>query len=65
MGVDVNETRREDFARGVDLTLSASRNMSHLHDAIANHGDVARERGLPCAIDDHGVADDQGRPGRS
>jgi hypothetical protein len=64
MGVHIDETRGEHFARGVDLSLSLGPDMPHFRNAITRNADIAPEGSCTRPIDDKRIADDQGQIGR-
>ncbi len=54
--MDVDETRRHDFSRGIDLPIAPRRHLPDLDDLAVAHMDIADERRATVAIDDGAAA---------
>jgi hypothetical protein len=60
VGVRIDETRRDDLARGVDLEAPrAPSSLADAHDTVALHRDVRGKARRARAVDDGAVADDE------
>src|SRR5215471_15811479 len=56
VSVDIDESRRDDAAPGVDLLRAALRHLSDRDDAAVLDGDVPAAWGVPRAVDDRTVS---------
>ena len=67
VGMDVNETRRDDQTGGVNLLVGAAGDLADLNDATVLDGDVSEESGVARAIHNATIADEavELRGGRS
>ena len=59
MGVNVDEARRDQQPRRVDLVAAGGSDAADGSDAVAVDRDVAGEGGAPAAVDDGAAADDK------